>query len=709
LVPRSTVRLLTVVALITHTPIGWARARHRVSIDVRGPLALIEVTRPLVFRAEYGRTASDEVVVDLDLPEGAAMAGAELHGGGRRVRLETGPAGEAQRRYDAATRAASWRAVSVPVDAGVDLRVRVSAAHLGEGERAAAWTLRYRYVAPLTCREGRLLLAMPGSLDPDPSDAGVDIRLELGSAGAGHSPPAVEVAGVALRGSGAAVLRAHTTVPQRTAWDLTIGPSGPRASGAMGAVQAAGTSTGTGESLLAVSLCRARERALSAPATRLLVLIDRSRSVGPANAVHARDLARALALALPPNLSFNAVLFDRVAEALFPLARSATLEALGALESAVGLGSLRNGTDLSLALRRAVDLTPIGGGQAKLPVYWVVITDGALPDHDTPDTLGQAVARLQADDVEVAMLILRGKGDDPVSLPARRALAEVPARLGGVIRDLPANLAVAAAGAIIDDLRGRGDLINPTVRVTALDALLPLQPIAVAAGAGAWVSSRITGPLASRVTVRGKQAGLPVSHSTRIVGIGGQWAGALLPGPTPIAWVETGTSLAALIAAPPGPAETAETTPERGRMEKDVIQRALGYAFLPRARACYLTRKITTAADFQLEGRLRLELHLERGEMTAVAVRGSNLGRPDIENCLREAAFAVEIPRAMHSDAPVIAALNLVFRPRTASKARNALVDDDAINRILGPLPPPGDPLELLIEDAVVRPAGAGR
>jgi hypothetical protein len=140
-------------------------------------------------------------------------------------------------------------------------------------------------------------------------------------------------------------------------------------------------------------------------------------------------------------------------------------------------------------------------------------------------------------------------------------------------------------------------------------------------------------------------------------------------------------------------------------MERDVVQRALGYAFLPRARACYLTRAIKTAADFQLKGRLRLELHLERGEMMAAAVRRSTLGRPDIEDCLREAAFAVEVPRALHSDSPVIAALNLVFRPRTEARVSDASAGDDAIDRILGPLPPPSDPLELLIEDSTLQPA----
>ena len=73
--------------------------------------------------------------------------------------------------------------------------------------------------------------------------------------------------------------------------------------------------------------------------------------------------------------------------------------------------------------------------------------------------------------------------------------------------------------------------------------------------------------------------------------------------------------------------------------------------------------------------------------MMAAMVRRSTLGRPDIEACLREAAFTVDVPRALHNDAPVVANLNLVFRPRTEANVPTPRASDDAIDRILGPLP----------------------
>jgi hypothetical protein len=106
-----------------------------------------------------------------------------------------------------------------------------------------------------------------------------------------------------------------------------------------------------------------------------------------------------------------------------------------------------------------------------------------------------------------------------------------------------------------------------------------------------------------------------------------------------------------------------------------------------------------------------LELHLERGEMVDAVIRRSTLGRPDIEACLREAAFAVEIPRALANDAPVLAALNLVLRPRTEARPADAgapegtpLAGDEGrqmgreIDRLIGPMGPASDPLELLVE-----------
>jgi hypothetical protein len=88
-------------------------------------------------------------------------------------------------------------------------------------------------------------------------------------------------------------------------------------------------------------------------------------------------------------------------------------------------------------------------------------------------------------------------------------------------------------------------------------------------------------------------------------------------------------------------------------------------AFLPRARACYLNRKSENKAARFLDGRVRLGLSLQRGEMQGVQVMESTLARPDIEACLRDAAWALHVPRPAGQDHPVLAIVNLVFRPVT--------------------------------------------
>jgi hypothetical protein len=57
-----------------------------------------------------------------------------------------------------------------------------------------------------------------------------------------------------------------------------------------------------------------------------------------------------------------------------------------------------------------------------------------------------------------------------------------------------------------------------------------------------------------------------------------------------------------------------------------------------------------------------------RGEVDRATVESATLANPEIESCLRDSAFAVEVPRAARSDAPVTAVLNMVFHARTGDK-----------------------------------------
>ena len=90
---------------------------------------------------------------------------------------------------------------------------------------------------------------------------------------------------------------------------------------------------------------------------RLLFLVDRSRSVGPAGLEAEREVsARRILEALPPTTRFDALFFDRGQKRLFPLARTATREAIAAFEDEMVPARLANGTELGAALRAAGDL-----------------------------------------------------------------------------------------------------------------------------------------------------------------------------------------------------------------------------------------------------------------------------------------------------------------------------------------------------------------
>jgi len=106
---------------------------------------------------------------------------------------------------------------------------------------------------------------------------------------------------------------------------------------------------------------------------------------------------------------------------------------------------------------------------------------------------------------------------------------------------------------------------------------------------------------------------------------------------------------------------------------------------------------VAKAGDVRLQGRIKLELSIERGELHDAVILSSTLDNPEVEDCVRGAAWAIEYPRPEHRDAPTIANLNLVFRPHTAEDtAPDASPMDREIEMILGPLSSPTDFSDLL-------------
>jgi hypothetical protein len=225
---------------------------------------------------------------------------------------------------------------------------------------------------------------------------------------------------------------------------------------------------------------------------------------------------------------------------------------------------------------------------------------------------------------------------------------------------------------------------------------------ALAAGQGATLAFASKARRASHHRIRFSARGITLPAHSKIstvhldvkpVAVKGEWLEPFLAqdgtkdGTKRRAWAGASRSVAvAVLPALP----TLKTTADeivRGRLDETVLRNTLSLAFMPRARACYLSRRVATSNDAFLRGRVRLELTIERGELHDAVVRQSTLNNPTIENCLRNAALAVDFPRPEHRDALTVANVNLVFRPHTAEEPRpNASPLDREIELVLGPL-----------------------
>jgi hypothetical protein len=720
-----------------------------------GPVALVEVEREVFVGAE--RAPTHDTIVDLDLPEGAALVDWGARSAGRMVRLAA--TAESLARADYARLLSSHQITSAPASSDDAARIRVHLARLAASGRVL---LRYRYTAPVACADGRFVLRLPASLEDNPTAAQVTVRFDDLPAEARLSEASVAGVPVRIPSNGRApVVRA--TAPLRAAWEVSYALREQAAAwpGQLLAARASRRTKGTPRAteVLAVGLCRPQgppSRVGSPPALRdgqptlphprasrapspaehhrgrdgeaersergggggwgaegrsepfqgshiseqppgeVMLLIDRSRSVGTGGMSSQRALARALLEALPPAQRFNVILFARTATQVFPISRTATGEALDALAAAADPNQLENGTDLLAALRRAVDwVKPDGFSSGGGPRLLVIVSDGALPESQTTEMFASALAPVvPGDKLRMMVLLVRPAADDPVPADAVQRLDRLVGRFGGVVRVLAAEDLPGVARSSLAALAQGGDLFN--VRIQGR------REFAAGVAPGTGLVKGLTLPISrgSRIQVAAEYAGMAVRTSASAASVAIEWLQPLVDTQPPKTWAGSLPEVAAYVEAVVPHSQPSADGVVRGQMDPLVLRNALALAFLPRARACYVSRRVANSADLALRGRLRLELHLERGELEDAIIRRSSLDRPEIERCVREAAFYVEYPRPMFRDAPTVAAVNLVFRPRTLEENHpDASPFDRQIDLILGPVT--FDPQKLLESEAL--------
>jgi hypothetical protein len=669
-------------AAATPTPATPPALTQKIAIDARGPLALIEVTRTLAPEpVENGGGA--EAVYDLALPEASALVSVEVRDGGRwrPVPPSKETAARAAEIYRAESGARGVTPASEPYDESATHRLRVLRS---AGHGTAPFTVRCRFAVLPEATGGRLRLRFPAATERLPTPAEVVLQ-------AGDLADA-EIAGVQahVAGRAAAVGRAST----RGAWEVSWTPRDartPRATPLDARVAIAAVSST--EAALAF-LARRPLGSEAAPPGSVLFLVDRSRSVGLPGLSAERDLVRAVIETLPPSTRFDALFFDRGTKRLFPMSRPATREAIEGFELEMVPDRLQNGTDLPAALHTAGGLLAREATTFGPRALLVLVTDGAIGDDADGAALDRALGPAPAGlDLTVAALTVRPVDDEPVGQRPRDALRALCAARGGVARELRASEIGDAVPAALADLARGGDLGAVRLIADGTERRISesLPPGALLAGVVPWKGRQGRPPATVRIEAiaRGQRISAALSPTRPSADWLRPW---VAPGSNPTRLL-SGPSLVAMVEPVARAGAGSAAAPVKGSMDRMVIRNVLSLAYMPRARACYLNRTAATPTLRDLTGKVRLAIDLVRGEVDRATIESSTLGNANVERCLTESAFEIEVPRAARSDAPVTAVLNMVFRPRTSDTKGD--VDLGAV----------GDQIDLVIEEMHRREA----
>ncbi|HLK93794.1 MAG TPA: VWA domain-containing protein [Polyangia bacterium] len=661
-----------------------ATSTQKIAVDARGPVALVEVTRTVTSLQSPPGSHGSEAVLDFALPDGSALVALEVRDGGRWRSVD--PAAESAHAADVYKTESSARGltpVSEPFEDGATHRLRLLR---GPALGAQPVTVRYRFAILPVANNGRLLVRFPAA--PERLPPAAEVKLQLRDAAD------AEIAGVRTDlppGAGTATGRATT----RGAWEVAWTPRSPKGKTREVApleARVALAALSPTETALALLARHGAAEKLDPPGS-VLFLVDRSRSIGLPGLSAERDLVRAIIEALPPSTRFDALFFDRRIKRLFPMSRPATREAIESFENEMVPDRLQNGTDLLVALREAGALlrreTATFGPRAML----VLVTDGALGAAADAPGLDKALGAIPGLDLWLAALTIRPVDDEPLGPRARDLLRALAASRGGVARELRANQIGDAVPALIADLERGGDL--GAIRVVAGETDKRLAASLAPGDALAGVLA-LKGPPPRTVRIEGLARGRAVPVVAHPQRLQPEWLRPWIePPPSQTTRFFEAPSLVALLERG-GFVEASDSgTMVQGSMDRMVVRNMLSLAYMPRARACYLNRTAATPALRDLSGKVRLAIDLSRGEVDRATIEASTLGNPDIERCLTESAFEIEVPRAFHNDAPVTAVLNMNFRPRTPDKKAD------------GDLGAVGDQIDLVIEEMRRREAEA--
>lgn len=698
---------------------GSAAPAQSMQIDVRGAVARVTVSRKWSCSSAGSQTLArggagsrigsspgeiTDAVLDVALPASAQLIEVSIGEIGRQQSPRALPLPRARDGYLEALRAMGISATEVAYDDEARLRIRTACMPSTTNKNMA---LSYSFTVLLEVSGDQARLSFPAAAELSPPATRVEVHVveplgfrEVTIAGAPHVLHPDAPGGLV------------ETVSTRSAWMVALGPGRMQSQPARRLAQ---DHLPSPSRLMVLTSMAARAGKTSmlgyaigvnaAPPgqplpERVLFLVDRSRSVGPGGLEAERDVARRILEAMPPATRFDALFFDRVQSHLFPTVRAATREAIGALEDEMVPARLANGTDLAGALRAAGELLHGDDREFSPRCLLVLLTDGAVGSPAAGSQLATQLGPSAGVDLMIASLSVRPNDDPEVSPSERQVLRTLAASapLGGVERTIRTADIVDSVPAFLEDLRQGGDVYSISFPGAAAGGVVEVLGI----GAGASGVVQVSRSAATAATTSGNPPqvvayhGLPRPLPLRSVAVPAAWLEPMLTGSPAEARLLLGRGVAALVepvVRVVGTKSDDGSVNPSGFMERSVVRDALSLAFTPRARACYLGRSARTPHERDLTGRVRLALDLVRGEVALVRLEASTLGQPGIENCLRESAYAIEVPRAYRNDDPVTAVLNLVFRPRTPERHPSEL-EDPSVSR----------EIDLLIEGALKQP-----
>ena len=644
-------------------------------VELRGAVATVEQRHRVVNRGADPLALSYE----FDLPAGATLTGFALQADGAAEAAVAVPGTFNTVNVAARTVLGADPAVLVALPSGSASQYAVRLQPIAPDHEATI-TLRYTMLAQV--RGGALRVVFPAR----PAQLAVCRGMLRAVAG-----PGTTIQGIRVAGKDAAVkgIAPFTLDASDVAIDVDLAFTGKAP-----VVWTQTEPLVDGWNATLVTVAAPMLRATADSPRRALFVIDGSRSMELVGRHNVAKVLRTIGGMLPVGTEIDAIVYDRSATRVLGAWKPATPETLASIEGALARRAAVNGSDLALAFQLAHDAL---ADAARGSTLVIVISDGVLGDVD-----GRALTRaLDAKTSTVDMLAVvldpsrtRSPGAGAIASPVNLyggSFAEVDVdeldgalgvvdewlrpswlelRLGGVEVSEPVRSGSGFTRTVIHRgpagkfvLTGHGD-----APIRIVPRVAPAAPVATLALAAATAED-FTGLAEPTDDDRDRAAKLRDRASARAPFASEHQAFAILTSVGKVArdrrsMIKGGGPYERLVTFEdpperPGTSTTAATRPAASAIAKITLERMFRDQLQPRAYACY-QRALGTSP--KLAGTVTFDLRMGRGEITEVMLSG--FGDPQLDGCLLDAAYAMQLPLpdfTINADDQTVARYPLTF------------------------------------------------